>query len=573
MCRNTYAIDPLTVRRVLALLSPPDEPAPPPAADPRRRPGCATAVRLCPSPSGVPSSSGANPPGCPAECLADTGDPGLCDAAYAMGRLAALVDRSAGAGGSTRDWAGFDTGYRAALSPHDMPLVPLKRLMRTVRELKTGSGAARVAANGVLAATSILFAEILRQDAHARPDAVAEQLDEATAVLNQALRQIRDLRTSLLTDVAPANGTSEATTPPRRLSETTAASPASDSAATRRRHQVSAHSARPPAGTPNLGADTKVRSVLMVQPCDASACPANTEAPISDVMRRAKAAVATHVAESRPVGVPGANAEAAEEPDVDEVPADEPVGRMIADAVALDAMAADTVAPSRAAATGLSGDAHENADGERKATAIVTLPGVELRDGRGRRVDHVSALATPSASGSVPGPRLGSGTKASENAARSAPEIEPTAANGDRSQWAKILPFRRPERRVPARSRQARPRLSGDSQPSRNEPSTKVIALFPNASAGRTGGRSSEAPEQLPSTPVESPEGSDARGSGAEDRTSAMRSESRDAGATGWRQASATPAAARSDGRTPTEKERDADSAQDESGAATREAA
>src|SRR5690242_18514488 len=87
------------------------------------------------------------------------------NAAFLVGRLLATIELAAGSGGRSRDWASFDEGYRSALDPAEPPVVALKRLMRTARQLTDLPGtAARGAATGLIATSSILFAEVLLHD-------------------------------------------------------------------------------------------------------------------------------------------------------------------------------------------------------------------------------------------------------------------------------------------------------------------------------------------------------------------------------------------------------------------------
>ncbi|WP_460308899.1 hypothetical protein [Actinocorallia aurea] len=135
----------------------------------------------------------------PAERPLGPGDP-----AYALGRLLATVEQLAGPGGMYRDWARFDAGYRSVAPPGQHPTMVLKRLMRTVRQLtEMKGGIARGAATGVLAATEVLFAEILLGDDEAPIGAALEQLEEARGLFQQSLERVEGLTRMLRETLSP----------------------------------------------------------------------------------------------------------------------------------------------------------------------------------------------------------------------------------------------------------------------------------------------------------------------------------------------------------------------------------
>ncbi len=126
------------------------------------------------------------------------------DLAHLAGRLVATVELAAGSGGRCRDWTRFDEGYRSVLPEDQRPTVALKRLMRTVRELTALPGvAARGAATGLLASTSILFAEILMADDRTELSSALEQLEEARTLFNQTVTQLDNLTVLLRDSLSP----------------------------------------------------------------------------------------------------------------------------------------------------------------------------------------------------------------------------------------------------------------------------------------------------------------------------------------------------------------------------------
>ncbi|GAA0950561.1 hypothetical protein [Actinocorallia libanotica] len=126
------------------------------------------------------------------------------DQAYLAGRLVAAVELAAGSGGRCRDWSLFDEGYRSVLPEEQRSTVALKRLMRTVRELTALPGvAARGAATGLLASTSVLFAEILLADDRTELGSALEQLEEARALFGQTLTQLDGLTVLLRDSLSP----------------------------------------------------------------------------------------------------------------------------------------------------------------------------------------------------------------------------------------------------------------------------------------------------------------------------------------------------------------------------------
>ena len=167
MTEHGFDFDPQAVGQALALLCPE-------AAEPSTRPG---------SP-GLP-----DPPGDPARLA---------------GRLVAAVELAAGSGGRCKDWARFDEGYRSVLPEGQRRTVALKRLMRTVRELTDLPGAAaRGAATGLLASTSVLFAEILLADDRTELASALEQLEEARALFGQTMVQLDGVTRMLRDSLSP----------------------------------------------------------------------------------------------------------------------------------------------------------------------------------------------------------------------------------------------------------------------------------------------------------------------------------------------------------------------------------
>ncbi|MEO3785036.1 hypothetical protein ABGB12_17005 [Actinocorallia sp. B10E7] len=126
------------------------------------------------------------------------------DPARLAGRLMAAVELAAGSGGRCKDWSRFDEGYRSVLPEGQQRTVALKRLMRTVRELTGLPGAAsRGAATGLLASTSVLFAEILLADDRAELGSALEQLEEARALFGQAVVQLDGITRMLRDSLSP----------------------------------------------------------------------------------------------------------------------------------------------------------------------------------------------------------------------------------------------------------------------------------------------------------------------------------------------------------------------------------
>jgi hypothetical protein len=126
------------------------------------------------------------------------------DPAHLAGRLVAAVELAAGSGGRCRDWSRFDEGYRSVLPEGQRPTVVLKRLMRTVRELTGLPGtAARGAATGLLASTSLLFAEILLSDDRAELASALEQLEEARSLFGQTVAQLDGITRMLRDSLSP----------------------------------------------------------------------------------------------------------------------------------------------------------------------------------------------------------------------------------------------------------------------------------------------------------------------------------------------------------------------------------
>ncbi|WP_106399049.1 hypothetical protein [Actinocorallia populi] len=126
------------------------------------------------------------------------------DPAHLAGRLVAAVELAAGSGGRCRDWSRFDEGYRSVLPEGQRSTVALKRLMRTVRELTGLPGvAARGAATGLLASTSVLFAEILMADDRTELGSALEQLEEARALFGQTVTQLDGLTGMLRDSLSP----------------------------------------------------------------------------------------------------------------------------------------------------------------------------------------------------------------------------------------------------------------------------------------------------------------------------------------------------------------------------------
>ncbi|GAB3660535.1 hypothetical protein GCM10027589_22320 [Actinocorallia lasiicapitis] len=154
---NNFGIDTRTLRRALVMLSPDGEPKPPDR-----------------------------------------------DAAYLVGRLLAKLELAAGSGGRSRDWASFDAGYRSAVDPAEPPVVALKRLMRTARQLTDLPGtAAKGAATGLIATSSILFAEVLLRDDDSTLDSTLEQLAEARTLFTKTIEIVDGLRAMLAESVPP----------------------------------------------------------------------------------------------------------------------------------------------------------------------------------------------------------------------------------------------------------------------------------------------------------------------------------------------------------------------------------
>ncbi|MCD0448832.1 hypothetical protein LO762_06450 [Actinocorallia sp. API 0066] len=126
------------------------------------------------------------------------------DAAYAVGRLLATVEQLAGPGGMYRDWKRFDAGYRSVAPPGQHPTMVLKRLMRTVRQLtEMKGGVTRGAATGVLAATEVLFAEILLGDDDVPISTALEQLEEARGLYQESLTRVEGLTRLLRETLSP----------------------------------------------------------------------------------------------------------------------------------------------------------------------------------------------------------------------------------------------------------------------------------------------------------------------------------------------------------------------------------
>ncbi len=116
----------------------------------------------------------------------------------------ATVELAAGSGGRCKDWSRFDEGYRSALPDGQRPTVALKRLMRTVRELTDLPGTtARAAATGLLASTSVLFAEVLLADDRATLDSALEQLEEARTLFTGTLTRLDTLIAMLRAPLTP----------------------------------------------------------------------------------------------------------------------------------------------------------------------------------------------------------------------------------------------------------------------------------------------------------------------------------------------------------------------------------
>jgi hypothetical protein len=128
----------------------------------------------------------------------------VLDDAFLLGRLMATVEVKAGAGGGHADWRNFDAGYLSVIASPDTPQsqilvhVGIKRLIRTVRQLREVDGvAAQAALKGLTAVVSALFVEALVADDDTPIEEFIEPLDEARKLLDQATDEVAELQGTL----------------------------------------------------------------------------------------------------------------------------------------------------------------------------------------------------------------------------------------------------------------------------------------------------------------------------------------------------------------------------------------
>jgi hypothetical protein len=128
----------------------------------------------------------------------------VLDGAFVLGRLLATVEVKAGAGGGHDDWRNFDAGYLSAIASPDKPQsqvlvhVGIKRLIRTVRQLREVDGvAAQAALMGLTAVVSALFVEALVADDDTPLEEFFQPLEEARKLLNEATGKVAELQGTL----------------------------------------------------------------------------------------------------------------------------------------------------------------------------------------------------------------------------------------------------------------------------------------------------------------------------------------------------------------------------------------